>query len=145
MPVFSYQHNFTKKINRNTSPMKQNFNKIKSIKQLKQEQINSLTILLGIELAIQFKKYAFNTLKNEKPKPKMITHTVYVWEEPHQVKLPQNIDLFEGIKQFYPNLYQEIEREKEYYALEEEYEKENEKEAVEEFWAHQDYLEWLCD
>ena len=132
MTMISTHRNHSYKANRHDYK-KQNYNTYKPFKPMKQEQVVSLATLLAFHL----KKYT--------PKPKMMTHTIYVWDEAHEVKLPQNMDVFEGIQQFYPNLYQEVEREKAYYDSIIEMDGNYEEEAAEEYWAHQDYLEWLCD
>lgn len=142
MTMISTHRNHSYKAPRSPSPNKQNyngFNCYKPLKQCKQEKMTSFETLLGIELILRSKKITPII------KPKMVTHTVYVWDLPYEVKLPQNMELYQGIQQFYPNLYYQMEQEKNYYDSLIEYDNNYEDEAVEEAWAHQDYLEWLCD
>jgi hypothetical protein len=139
MTIISTYRNHSYKAPRSPSPNKQNYNNYKPLKQCKQEKITTLASLLGIELILRSKRI---TPIN---KPKMVTHTIYVWDLPYEVKLPQNIDLYQGMQQFYPNLYFQMQQETNYYDSLIEYENDYEDEAVEEAWAHQDYLEWLCD
>jgi argonaute-like protein implicated in RNA metabolism and viral defense len=67
--------------------------------------------------------------------------TITVWGEEYKVSLPPGYDIYEGLRRWYPSLYEAvIEKEQAEKYYEEYYEKD-----MELFWAHQDYLEWLCD
>lgn len=130
--MISTHRNHSYKAPSTVSPKKQNHT-YKGFNPMKQQKVHPFAILL------------FQHLKKAALKPKMTTHTVFVWEQAYKVQIPKNMNLYHGIQQFYPNLYQEMEREKAYYDSLIEMEERYEDEAAEEYWAHQDYLEWLCD
>lgn len=68
---------------------------------------------------------------------------ITIYNEDYEVELPENFDIYEGLRIWYPSLYEA--------AMEEEYEirlnQNNDKEEIdtEAAWDHYDYLEWIHD
>ena len=81
------------------------------------------------------------------PPAAMAFRTIYVYGVYYHVDLPVGYDIYEGLRRWYPALYDAvIEEEDEINA--EQYNTTTElptSDDVEEAWAHQDYLEWLYD
>jgi hypothetical protein len=75
----------------------------------------------------------------------MATRTIYVWDCPHTVELPENFDIYEGLSRWYPSLYEAVMEEEKYERCLLQMEEGLTDADIENAWAHQDYLEWLCD
>lgn len=81
------------------------------------------------------------------PPAEMAFRTITVYGVIYHVDLPVGIDIYEGLRRWYPSLYdaaleEEAEMRAEQYNLTTEMPTE---EDIEDAWAHQDYLEWLYD
>ncbi len=90
------------------------------------------------------------TLEVTTPVPTIMERTIYVWGEQYTVQIPPNYDIYEGLRRWYPSLYEAVIQEEKLFRQEELMEEELLKQEVYEdddelVWAHQDYLEWLCD
>ena len=72
----------------------------------------------------------------------MVARTIYVWDVEHHVFLPQDIDIYEGLRLWYPALHAAVMDEENWLAATP---PEPTEEEAEEAWAHYDYLEWLQD
>lgn len=71
----------------------------------------------------------------------MQSRTITVWNNSYQVNLPEEIDIYEGLRLLYPNLYKEMCEEIEAQRIE----AANDELDCEEAWNHYDYLEWFYD
>jgi hypothetical protein len=71
----------------------------------------------------------------------VLSRTITVWNNSYQVNLPEEIDIYEGLRLLYPNLYKEMCEEIEAQQIE----IVNDELEYEEAWNHYDYLEWLYD
>jgi len=76
--------------------------------------------------------------QNTTPKYVMKNRTIWIWEQEHTVQLPEDFDIYQGLRLFYPDLYQEVLKEQEYIN----YQQEIENEIIDNYL---DYQEWLCD
>ena len=75
----------------------------------------------------------------------MTTRKIFVKGQEYHVEIPEFFDIYEGLRRWYPGLYDAvIEEENE---IRNSYEEETDptEQDIEEMWAHYDYLEWLCD
>jgi hypothetical protein len=66
---------------------------------------------------------------------------ITVWGEEYRIQLPSGYDIYDGLRRWYPSLYEAVIQEEKLEKMEssvEEYE-------MELAWDHQDYLEWLFD
>jgi hypothetical protein len=76
-----------------------------------------------------------------------VSRNIYVNGNNHHVLIPEEFDIYEGLRQWYPNLYEAVMEEEaniryeQYIPTEETLTEEDYEEA----WAQLDYLEWLCD
>jgi hypothetical protein len=82
----------------------------------------------------------------------MTLRTIHVWNNVYNVLIPQDFDIYEGLRMFYPNLYTEVLKEDNYYRENQDihhtdnsYNEITTDEDIEAAWAHYDYLEYLCD
>jgi hypothetical protein len=75
------------------------------------------------------------------PQSIMVNRTITVNNESYMVELPQEFDIYEGLRTWYPTLYEMV--------LEELAYERNQYDACEmsddDAWAKYDYLEWMCD
>jgi hypothetical protein len=79
------------------------------------------------------------------PPAEMMERTICVWGMPYQIALPMGFDIYEGLRRWYPSLYMAVIEEEENLRTLSAMEEGLTEEDVEQAWAHQDYLEWLCD
>ncbi len=75
----------------------------------------------------------------------MITRKIYVWGMEYQIAIPDCFDIYEGLRRWYPHLYSAVIEEEEHLRTLTAMEEGLTEEDVDQAWAHQDYLEWLCD
>ncbi len=75
----------------------------------------------------------------------MENRTIYVWGNEHVVELPVGFDIYEGLRRWYPALYNTAIEEEKYLRNLSAMEEGLTEEEVDAAWARQDYLEWLCD
>lgn len=71
----------------------------------------------------------------------MVNTAATVWGNEYNVTIPQGIDIYEGLRLWYPNLYKEMLCENEWICSEDTM-NEEEMEAA---WAKYEYQEWLFD
>ncbi len=78
--------------------------------------------------------------------PPAIMHmrVVHVWDMEYHVHLPHDMDIYEGLRRWYPDLYQAVLEEEMMIRGEPSTPKLTEEE-VDDAWAKYDYLEWLSD
>jgi hypothetical protein len=90
------------------------------------------------------------------PPAVMQTRTICVWGTPYQVEMPEEYDIYEGLRLWYPNLYIEVCAEMESdrnsttifscnLYKEDCIHQQISDQEYEEMWAHYDLLEWLYD
>lgn len=75
----------------------------------------------------------------------MTTRTIYVWGMEYNVEIPRDFDIYEGLRLWYPQLYKAVKDEEQHLNELRAMEEGLTEDEVERAWAHQDYLEWLCD
>jgi hypothetical protein len=75
------------------------------------------------------------------PPAAMSTRTIYVWGIEYNVEMPVGLDIYEGLRLWYPNLYKEVLSEIEYLNTHNVVDDDKEEET----WAKYEYQEWLCD
>ena len=75
----------------------------------------------------------------------MTTRTISVWNHEYTVEIPDGYDIYEGLRRWYPSLYEAAMEEEKYERSLITMEEGLTEEDIEQAWAHQDYLEWLCD
>jgi len=74
--------------------------------------------------------------------------TLMVWGEEYTIKLPQGYDIYEGLRRWYPSLYEAVLQEEKLNKYEDAYNIEEDPLDMEEeelVWEKHDYLEWLFD
>jgi hypothetical protein len=79
--------------------------------------------------------------KPSAPPAAMSTRTIYLWGIEYNVEMPVGLDIYEGLRLWYPNLYKEAMSETEYLNTQDKMGEEE----VEEAWAKYEYSEWICD
>ncbi len=71
----------------------------------------------------------------------IVNRTIVVNNESYMVELPEEFDIYEGLRTWYPTLYEmvleELDYERNHYA--------DPEMSEEDAWAKYDYLEWMCD
>jgi hypothetical protein len=77
--------------------------------------------------------------------PSYTTRTIYVWGMEYNVELPSGFDIYEGLRCWYPVLYNAVMDEENHLRSLTAMEEGRTEEEVEQAWARQDYLEWLYD
>lgn len=68
----------------------------------------------------------------------MKERTIWIWEQEYTVSLPESFDIYQGLRLFYPDLYEEALKEQEYIN----YQQDIDNEIIDRYL---DYQEWLCD
>lgn len=78
------------------------------------------------------------------------TRTIYVWNTEYQVQIPDGFDIYEGLRIWYPDLYNSVLEQDDairsgvYPTLEDEQDILTQ-EDMEAAWEHYEYLEYMCD
>lgn len=73
-----------------------------------------------------------------------IKRKIYVYDEEYEIELPENFDIYEGLRIWYPSLYKAVLEEEDHMRNNFEY-NQNEEIDYEAAWDHYDYLEWIHD
>lgn len=68
---------------------------------------------------------------------------ITVWGEEYRIQLPPGYDMYEGLRRWYPSLYEAVIDEERLQKIESE--ATDEDPSIELAWDHHDYLEWLFD
>ena len=69
---------------------------------------------------------------------------VHVWDQEYLLEIPEEFDIYEGLRRWYPELYEAVAEEESHVKGTPATPKMTDEE-VEEAWARYDYLEWLSD
>ncbi len=78
------------------------------------------------------------------PPATMTLRRINVWDQEYLLELPEDFDIYEGLRRWYPALYEMVMEEESLVRGTPATPKMTEEE-VEEAWAKYDYLEWLSD
>ena len=81
------------------------------------------------------------------PESVYVSRNIIINGDNHHILLPEEFDIYEGLRLWYPNLYEAVMEEEANMRYQEDIPTEETltEEDYEEAWAHLDYLEWLRD
>jgi hypothetical protein len=87
------------------------------------------------------------TIQSSAPECVYISRNIIINGDNHHILLPEEFDIYEGLRLWYPNLYEAVMEEETNIRYQEDIPTEETltEEDYEEAWAHLDYLEWLRD
>jgi hypothetical protein len=75
----------------------------------------------------------------------MTTRKILIKGQEFNIEMPEFFDIYEGLRHWYPNLYEAVLEEDEEIRNNDDIDYNPTEQDIEEMWAHYDYLEWLCD
>lgn len=134
--------------NRDISPKKVSYQKKTSIN--KKIFKDSCTTITDLMVNLKSDSQMITTIADIHPEPSapletMSIRVINVWGYSYTVEIPKNFDIYEGLRIWYPILYDAVIQEEQYERSLTQMEEDSTEEDFEEAWAHQDYLEWLYD